>query len=102
MNDSNGKTVLYIDNIFLFTAYFPIVVIPAGASSIHLSERDISQNYLAVRSIFGKYFLNGDWHLTSEGTYTIGGATFIYKRSYREPESLSSEGPTTEDIVLEV
>jgi hypothetical protein len=47
------------------------------------------------------YYL-GNWHLSSDGTYTIGGAKFLYKRSYIEPEVLRSDGPLLEDLVLEV
>ncbi|OWF56393.1 A disintegrin and metalloproteinase with thrombospondin motifs 18-like [Mizuhopecten yessoensis] len=82
--------------------YFPIVVIPKGARSIVLRETSLSTNYLALRNIFGKYYLNGDWHLSTEGSYMVGGARFIYKRSYREPERLESGGPLSEDIVLEL
>jgi hypothetical protein len=85
-----------------FIAYFPIVILPRGARTIQISEKALSRNYLAVRDIYGKYFLNGNWHLSSDGTYTIGGAKFLYKRSYIEPEVLRSDGPLLEDLVLEV
>lgn len=40
--------------------------------------------------------------MMSEGVYEIAGTKFVYERNYREPERLTAEGPTTQDIVLEV
>ncbi|KAJ8302660.1 hypothetical protein KUTeg_019056 [Tegillarca granosa] len=67
-----------------------------------MQEVSISPNYLAIRDIQGKYYLNGDWHLHSEGAYMIAGVRFLYRRSYREPESIVADGPTDQDIVLVV
>ncbi|XP_071173065.1 A disintegrin and metalloproteinase with thrombospondin motifs 16-like isoform X1 [Mytilus edulis] len=82
--------------------YFPIMVLPRGARTIQIAEEALSRNYLAVRDIYGKYYLNGNWHLNSNGAYSIAGAKFIYKRSYIEPEILQSDGPLLEDVVLEI
>lgn len=84
------------------SGYFPVVVIPRGASGLVFSEAAITPNYLAVRDIYGKYYLNGNWQMMSEGVYEIAGTKFIYQRNYREPERLTAEGPTMQDIVLEV
>lgn len=96
--------VLYLIRNFnnYFLAYFPIMVLPRGARTIQIAEEALSRNYLAVRDIYGKYYLNGNWHLNSNGAYSIAGAKFIYKRSYIEPEILQSDGPLLEDVVLEV
>lgn len=40
--------------------------------------------------------------MMSEGVFEIAGTKFVYERNYREPERLTAEGPTTQDIVLEV
>lgn len=82
--------------------YFPVVVIPGGASGLVFSEAAITPNYLAIRNIYGKYYLNGNWQMMSEGVYEIAGTKFVYERNYREPERLTAEGPTTQDIVLEI
>ncbi|KAL3859814.1 hypothetical protein ACJMK2_010007, partial [Sinanodonta woodiana] len=83
--------------------YFPVVVIPKGAHNIEIQELAVSpNNYLVLRDIFGKYYLNGNWHLSWEGVYRIGGTKFVYRRSYNKPESLKTEGPLQEDLVLEV
>lgn len=78
------------------------MVIPGGASGLVFSEAAITPNYLAIRNIYGKYYLNGNWQMMSEGVYEIAGTKFVYERNYREPERLMAEGPTTQDIVLEV
>ena len=80
-----------------------MVVIPRGASSIVVKEDVISpNNYLALKNIYGQYHINGDWQLNDEGMYKVAGARFVYRRSYNMPESLRSDGPLTEDVVLEV
>lgn len=89
-------------DFFSIVAYFPVVVIPGGASGLVFSEAAITPNYLAIRNIYGKYYLNGNWQMMSEGVYEIAGTKFLYERNYREPERLTAEGPTTQDIVLEV
>lgn len=103
----DNSTCKVVENTFKVQpkekAYVAIVYLPSGSSSIMIDELRIApSNYLALRNIQGKYYLNGDWQLNSEGLFTIGGAKFIYRRSYNKPESLTSEGPLLEDLVLEV
>ena len=86
----------------VLSAYFPIVVLPKGARNIRIRERSISSNYLAIRNIYGQYYLNGERRVAWPGIYTLGGASFQYKRPYNEPETLDSAGPLGEDIILEV
>lgn len=96
--------ISYFKNLsnFSFTAYFPIVVLPKGARHIRVHEKSISSNYLAIRNIYGQYYLNGDRRVAWPGIYTLGGASFQYRRPYNEPETLDSVGPLEEDIILEV
>lgn len=79
-----------------------MAVIPKTARSIRIKENALSSNYLALRDIFGKYFLNGDHRVAWPGEYMIGGAKFFYNRPYNEAETLTCDGPLTEDLVLEV
>ena len=85
-----------------FLAYFPVAVIPKTARSVKISEKNLSSNYLAIRDIFGNYYLNGHQQVAWPGEYSLGGARFIYNRPYNEPETLESVGPLKEDLVLEV
>ena len=85
-----------------FLAYFPVAVIPKTARSVKISEKNLSSNYLAIRDIFGNYYLNGHQQVAWPGEYSLGGASFIYNRPYNEPETLESVGPLKEDLVLEV
>ncbi|CAC5398721.1 A disintegrin and metalloproteinase with thrombospondin motifs 5,A disintegrin and metalloproteinase with thrombospondin motifs 18,A disintegrin and metalloproteinase with thrombospondin motifs 16 [Mytilus coruscus] len=82
--------------------YFPIAVLPKTARSIKIKENALSSNYLAIRDIFGKYLLNGEHRVAWPGEYKIGGAKFYYSRPYNEPETLTCDGPLTEDLVLEI
>lgn len=88
--------------LFFISAYFPIALIPKTATSIKISEKNLSSNYLAIRDIYGNYYLNGQQQVAWPGEYMLGGAQFTYNRPYNEPETLESMGPLKEDIVLEV
>lgn len=82
--------------------YFPVTILPKMARSIRIREKSLSSNYLAIRNIFGQYFLNGQQRVAWPGTYVLGGATFKYKRPYNEPETLEADGPLLEELVLEI
>ena len=86
----------------MFSAYFPVTILPKAARSIRIREKSLSSNYLAVRNIFGQYFLNGHQRVAWPGKYTLGGAMFRYNRPYNEPETLQADGPLEEELVLEV
>lgn len=93
---------VYFSQFYIFSAYFPIAVLPKTARSIKIKENALSSNYLSIRDIFGKYLLNGEHRVAWPGEYKIGGAKFYYSRPYNEPETLTCDGPLTEDLVLEV
>lgn len=59
-------------------------------------------NYLAIRNIYGQYYLNGQRNVAWPGVYKFGGTEFVYKRPYDDVETLTSAGPLEEDLVLEV
>ncbi|KAK3086103.1 hypothetical protein FSP39_013590 [Pinctada imbricata] len=82
--------------------YFPVAILPKSARSIKVSEKRVSSNYIAIRDIFGHYYLNGQHRVGWPGEYMLGGARFIYKRPYNRPETLEGKGPLQEDLVLEV
>ncbi|XP_067651934.1 A disintegrin and metalloproteinase with thrombospondin motifs 16-like isoform X2 [Haliotis asinina] len=82
--------------------YFPIAVLPKSARYIRIREKEISSNFLAMRNIYGRYYLNGNRAVAWPGIYKLGGADFTYKRPYSNPETLESDGPLGEDLVLEM
>ncbi|KAH3784823.1 hypothetical protein DPMN_162894 [Dreissena polymorpha] len=105
--DGDNSTCKIVENVFTQQptekAYYGVVYLPRGSSSISIEEMGISRsNYLALRNVQGHYFLNGNWKLNSEGVYSISGTKFVYRRPYNSPESLSAEGPILEDLVVEV
>lgn len=79
-----------------------MVTIPSGARSIRISELNVSTSYIAVRNALKTYYLNGHWTVDWPGRYKFSGTAFEYRRSYREPESLTSAGPTNETLVVEL
>ncbi|KAM5264429.1 A disintegrin and metalloproteinase with thrombospondin motifs 16 [Ctenodactylus gundi] len=82
--------------------YYHVVTIPSGARSIRISEMNVSTSYLAVRSTLERYHLNGRWTVDWPGRYKFAGTAFNYRRSYKEPESLASAGPTNETLIVEL
>ncbi|KAG8512356.1 A disintegrin and metalloproteinase with thrombospondin motifs 16, partial [Galemys pyrenaicus] len=82
--------------------YYQMLILPAGARSIHIREVNTSTSYLAVRSALGHYYLNGRWTVDWPGRYAFSGAAFHYQRPAKEPESLTSAGPTNETLIVEL
>ncbi|KAH0521513.1 A disintegrin and metalloproteinase with thrombospondin motifs 16 [Microtus ochrogaster] len=82
--------------------YYHIVTIPPGARSIRIYETNISTSYISVRNSLKKYYLNGHWSVDWPGRYKFSGTAFNYRRSYKEPESLTSTGPTNETLIVEL
>uniref|UniRef100_A0A4X1SG28 Uncharacterized protein n=1 Tax=Sus scrofa TaxID=9823 RepID=A0A4X1SG28_PIG len=81
--------------------YQKILVIPAGASRLHIAQLRPSSNYIALRGPGGQSIINGNWAVDPPGSYTAGGTVFRYNRPPREEgagESLSAEGPTTQPV----
>ncbi|ELK31252.1 A disintegrin and metalloproteinase with thrombospondin motifs 16 [Myotis davidii] len=82
--------------------YYQMVTIPSGARSIHIYEMNVSTSYIAVRNALKTYYLNGHWTVDWPGRYKFSGTAFNYRRSHREPESLTSAGPTNETLIVEL
>ncbi|XP_055965051.1 A disintegrin and metalloproteinase with thrombospondin motifs 16 [Sorex fumeus] len=82
--------------------YSQMLVIPTGARSIRVYELNASNSYIAVRSARHRYHLNGHWAVDWPGHYKFSGTTFDYRRSDKEPESLSAPGPTNETLIVEL
>lgn len=82
--------------------YYQMVTIPSGARSIRIYEMNVSTSYIAVRNALKTYYLNGHWTVDWPGRYKFSGTAFNYQRSHREPESLTSAGPTNETLIVEV
>lgn len=104
--DGDNSTCRSIKGEYLeqpeLNTYFPVTILPKMARSIRIREKSLSSNYLAIRNIFGQYFLNGQQRVAWPGTYVLGGAKFKYKRPYNEPETLEADGPLQEELVLEI
>ncbi|KAM9680278.1 A disintegrin and metalloproteinase with thrombospondin motifs 16 [Dama dama] len=82
--------------------YYQVVTIPSGARSIRIYETNVSTSYISVRNALKKYYLNGRWAVDWPGQYKFSGTTFDYRRSHKEPESLTSPGPTNETLIVEL
>lgn len=82
--------------------YYQMLTIPPGARSIRIYEMNISTSYISARNALRRYYLNGHWAVDWPGRYKFSGTTFDYRRSYKEPESLTSAGPTNETLIVEV
>ncbi|KAL4234324.1 metalloendopeptidase [Mactra antiquata] len=104
--DGDNSTCRLIHGEYLeqpaLNSYFPVTILPKSARSIRIREKSLSSNYLAVRNVYGQYFLNGHQRVAWPGVYMLGGAKFKYNRPYNEPETLEAEGPLEQELVLEI
>ncbi|XP_060725335.1 A disintegrin and metalloproteinase with thrombospondin motifs 16 [Tachysurus vachellii] len=82
--------------------YYGVVTLPPGARSIRVMESNSSRSFLALRNTHRKYYLNGHWKVDWPGRYSFAGSVFDYKRPYNGLESLTSTGPTSEALVVEI
>ncbi|VTJ64284.1 Hypothetical predicted protein [Marmota monax] len=82
--------------------YYHVVTLPPGARSIRIYEMNTSTSYICVRNALKRYYLNGHWTVDWPGRYEFAGTTFRYRRSYKEPESLTAAGPTNETLMVEL
>eukprot|EP00095_Tigriopus_kingsejongensis_P009817 maker-scaffold239_size242058-snap-gene-1.23 protein:Tk09817 transcript:maker-scaffold239_size242058-snap-gene-1.23-mRNA-1 annotation:"GH25513p" len=105
-----------LDEEDLIMGYNDLLLIPAGATNIHIVESKASNNYLALRNTSGHYFINGNWRVDFPGDYGVAGTTFNYEKkpkgksgssgraakllSLFAPEHISALGPTSEPIYV--
>uniref|UniRef100_A0A8B9Q0A5 Papilin n=1 Tax=Apteryx owenii TaxID=8824 RepID=A0A8B9Q0A5_APTOW len=85
--------------------YSQIFIIPMGATSIHIKEVMPSRNFLAVKNVRGKYYLNGHWTIDFSQALHIASTVMHYDRGSEgdlAPELLHARGPTTEPLVIEL
>nr|XP_021332071.1 A disintegrin and metalloproteinase with thrombospondin motifs 12 [Danio rerio] len=82
--------------------YMDLVLIPAGARDIYIQEVEEAGNFLAMRaSDSDEYYLNGNYIIQWNGEYEAGGTKFNYERS-GNIENLTSAGPTTEPVMIQL
>ena len=102
-----------LDNKDLTIGYNDLLLIPAGATNIRITEAKTSNNYLALRNETD-YFLNGDWRIDFPGKYAGAGTTFHYEKTVKgsgkiaklraifAPEQIRALGPLTEPVFFVV
>lgn len=91
-------------NMILFfhlTEYVQTAVIPAGARYIRVEEVRSAENYLALKSSSGFYYLNGHWSIQDTGKYDAAGTKVFYARR-NQKDQLRAIGPTNEDLYVQV
>ena len=88
--------------ITLTSDYHYVMRIPKNARSISISESERTPSYFALRTTSDVYLLNGDWKISWPGRSVIAGCMFDYRRPFNGPEIITSDGPTNQDLVLEV
>ncbi|XP_022333427.2 thrombospondin type-1 domain-containing protein 4-like isoform X2 [Crassostrea virginica] len=107
--NGDGSTCRIVRDVFettkLGNGYNKIGSLPAGATSINITQLGQSRNYLALRISEGRYFINGNRRLSRDGKYTAAGSVFRYHSRYSTKcpgECILSEGPTTEPVDIMV
>ncbi|KAM9446411.1 A disintegrin and metalloproteinase with thrombospondin motifs 12-like [Clarias gariepinus] len=82
--------------------YTDMVLIPEGARNIVIAEVGEAANFLVMRAADSdKYYLNGNYIIQWNGEYQVGGVKFYYERS-GNLENLTSPGPTTEPVIVQL
>lgn len=93
---------VYHWNLVCPAGYVDMVVIPEGARDIFIQERGEAGNFLAMKRPNSEdYYLNGNFIIQWNGEYKAGEAKFFYDR-IGNLENLTSPGPTTEPIMIQV
>lgn len=84
--------------------YNPVVTVPVGACFLNITERQQSENYLALKSMRSGYIFNGMWLMSSPGTYHGAGTDFQYARADRScpGDCIYSKGPTREELIVQL
>ncbi|XP_019588925.2 papilin [Rhinolophus sinicus] len=89
----------------LSRGYNQVLIVPMGATSIHIEEVAASRNFLAVKSVRGEYYLNGHWTIEVAGSLPVANTILHYERGAEgdlAPERLHARGPTSEPLVIEL
>ncbi|XP_051552292.1 A disintegrin and metalloproteinase with thrombospondin motifs 12-like [Myxocyprinus asiaticus] len=82
--------------------YVDLVLIPEGARDIFIQEVEEAGNFLAIRvGDSEEYYLNGNYIIQWNGEYEAGGTKFYYDRR-GNAENLTSAGPTTEPVMIQL
>ncbi|XP_067263336.1 A disintegrin and metalloproteinase with thrombospondin motifs 12 [Chanodichthys erythropterus] len=82
--------------------YMDMVLIPEGARDIFIQEVEEAGNFLVIRAADSDvYYLNGNYIIQWNGEYEAGGTKFYYERS-GNMENLTSAGPTTEPVMIQL
>lgn len=88
-----------------YTAYIyhDVVTIPSGSTNIQLQEHKISSHtYLAAQTSSNQF--NGNLRVVRghNDSYWFAGALWWYDRSHERLESLRTDGPTTEEVTVQL
>uniref|UniRef100_UPI00358EEF04 papilin-like isoform X4 n=1 Tax=Myxine glutinosa TaxID=7769 RepID=UPI00358EEF04 len=94
-------------DLHLPNGYNHVLVIPIGATNIQVSEMMPSKNFLAIKSLRGEYYFNGGSTVDYDRVLPGAGTMLRYERGSDDggvltPESVTSTGPTTEPLVIEI
>lgn len=76
----------------LHIGYSYIATVPRGACRLNVSEMVPSQNYIALKMVNGSYIMNGEFAISTPGSYDAAGARFIYSRSNNQ-DNVYANGP---------
>lgn len=103
----DGSTCRMVHDVFeednLEHGYNLVTIIPAGATSINVTQLRAGRNYLALKYKDGKYIINGHRRLSPASQYEAAGATFTYKNRASDDcpgECFLADGPTNKDLEI--
>lgn len=103
----DGEKLNYLFVVCRF-GYNDIITIPAGATNIDVKQRSHHRmrhdgNYLALRTLDGRYLLNGDYAISAmEQDILVKGVILKYSGSLTTVERLQSFRPLPEPLVIQL
>ncbi|XP_060037490.1 ADAMTS-like protein 5 isoform X5 [Erinaceus europaeus] len=99
-----NDSCLFVQRVFRdtgsFAGYWNVTVIPEGARHLRVAHR--SRNNLALMAPDGHYLLNGNRAVSPPGAYEVAGTRLVYTQEASLEETLQAEGPTSQDLILQV
>lgn len=81
--------------------YSYIATVPRGACRLNVSVVLPSENYIALKLVNGSYIINGEFAVSTSGSYEAAGARFIYRRIASQ-DYVYAHGPLLQPIDIMV
>ncbi|XP_033628590.1 papilin-like [Asterias rubens] len=106
--NGDGSSCKVVQGVFkrrkLPFGYNDILVLPAGAMNINITEVKPSNNFLALRNANGQYYINGNFSIDFPQPFQVADTIVYYERDLNSPsygsEVIHALGPISEPLFV--